>query len=161
MIMTLNNTDKSIMQMDSEKKGSLLTSLWHQTPGWAGTTRSAPGIQKCHISLKNISTSDHLLSGIQEPNKQINKQNKLAVQSCWLSLPYVHNITHIRLKVKIKVESQTNLSDNVWAPERSWVILHWHTEAPESQLVRRKSILKPLGKRRWSKITTDEMYVCM
>lgn len=52
-------------------------------------------------------------------------------------------LSHIGLQVEVKVQFQTDLSNDVAAPERGRVILHRHTEASESHLIHSQSILKP------------------
>lgn len=43
----------------------------------------------------------------------------------------------------VEVRVQTDLADDVTAPERGRVILHRHAEAPESELVQRQVVLEP------------------
>lgn len=43
----------------------------------------------------------------------------------------------------VEVKVQTDLADDITAPERGRVILHRHAEAPESELVQRQVVLEP------------------
>lgn len=63
----------------------------------------------------------------------------LAATSVWCGAI----LSHTGLQVEVKVQFQTDLSNDVAAPERGRVILHRHTEASESHLIHSQSILKP------------------
>lgn len=47
----------------------------------------------------------------------------------------------------VEVKVQTDLADDVTAPERGRVILHRHAETPESDLVQRQVVLEAEGTR--------------
>lgn len=60
----------------------------------------------------------------------------------------------------MEVKVQTDLADDVTAPERGRVILHRHAEVPESELVQRQVVLEPGRTRKGWREVRQESHNC-